>query len=59
VTVEATLSPRRAIEVALDKVISKYSMLKPALINADYRFRINSFWTFIVPMIMNIPIFTG
>ncbi len=58
VTIDPPLSPKKAIDLVAEKIMAKYTMLRPAIGAADYRFKVNSFWTFIIPMMLNIPIFT-
>lgn len=56
--VDEYILPGKAIQKAAARISSIYEMFERVLRVADYRFKINLFWTFIVPIILNIPIMT-
>lgn len=33
--------------------------MAPALRCGDFRFKLNVFWTFVVPIILNVPLYLG
>jgi hypothetical protein len=56
-TISSNLSPNSGLTGIIQKAFNRYMSLRPALNTETLRFRICSFWSFIVPHFLGAPIF--